>query len=186
MTAPEPPAPALPIRTERLVLRPARAGDVDSLHDYLAREDVCRYLPHGVQSREQCAGRVETWATCLDPREPDEYLLLLLEHESRHVGHAIVFLRGPGFAKGEVGWALHPDACGRGLATEAGRALVDLCFDHYGMHRVSAQLDARNTASARVCERLGMTREGLLRRDYPNDGTWADAEVWAVLREERG
>ncbi|CAA9383875.1 GNAT family N-acetyltransferase [uncultured Nocardioides sp.] len=180
------PRPTLPVRTERLVLRPARPDDVGTLHDYLARADVCRYLPHGVQTREQCAARIETWARCLDPRQPDEHLLLFVEHEGRHVGHVILFLRGAELSKGEVGWALHPDVCGRGLATEAGRALVDLCFGHYGMHRVSAQLDARNTASARVCRRLGMRQEALLRRDYPNDGGWADTQVFAVLRDEWG
>lgn len=182
-TPPTPPLP-LPIRTERLVLRAARADDVDSLHDYLCREDVCLHLPHPVQSREQCATRVQAWSGCVDPRADGDHLLLFVELDGRHVGHVILFLRGPGLAKGEVGWALHPDVRGRGLATEAARALLELGFRHYAMHRISARLDSRNEASARVCDRLGMRREALLRQDWFKDGRWSEHAVHAILRDE--
>ncbi len=61
---------------------------------------------------------------------------------------------------------MHPAYGGRGLATEAVRALVALAFGPFGLHRVYAQLDPRNTASVRLCERLGMTHEAHLRREH--------------------
>lgn len=177
-------APSLPLRTERLVLRPARAGDAVTLHDYLRSEEVCRYLPHVAQTLEECEERVATWASCVDPQADGETLLLMVELDGRHVGHCLIFRRGPELSIGEVGWVLHPDVTGRGLATEAAQALVDTCFEHYGMHRVTARLDPRNAASARVCDRLGMQREGVLRRDWLRDGEWTDTAVHALLREE--
>ena len=54
---------------------------------------------------------------------------------------------------------------GRGFATEAAQAVLDVCFNTLGAHRVYAQLDARNEASARLCERLGMHQEALLREN---------------------
>jgi RimJ/RimL family protein N-acetyltransferase len=79
---------------------------------------------------------------------------------------------------------LDPRVAGRGIATEAARALVDLAFDHYGVHRVWAQLDARNEPSAALCERLGMRRESHKRRDFWSKGEWTDSYEYAVLAEE--
>ena len=88
-------------------------------------------------------------------------------------------------AVAEIGWAFSPAHTGRGFATEAAMALVDLAFSHYPLHRLFANLDPRNTRSAALCERLGMTREAHLRRDFPApDGTWTDSAIYGLLREE--
>jgi len=49
---------------------------------------------------------------------------------------------------------------------------------------VKAQLDARNTASARLCERLGMTLEAHLRQDWWSKGEWTDTLVYGLLADE--
>ena len=67
----------------------------------------------------------------------------------------------------EIGWAFAPSYAGRGFATEAATALVTMAFDHYPLHRLFAHLDPRNERSVALCERLGMTREAHLRRDWP-------------------
>ena len=59
----------------------------------------------------------------------------------------------------ELGWVLHPDFQGRGYAREAAGAVLDFVFETLHPHRVQAFLDARNAASAALCERLGMRRE---------------------------
>jgi RimJ/RimL family protein N-acetyltransferase len=53
-----------------------------------------------------------------------------------------------------------------------------------GLHRVMAELDARNTASAAVCTRLGMREEAHFVEDYRTKGEWADTSNWAVLDRE--
>jgi len=86
--------------------------------------------------------------------------------------------------QGELGWVVHPNHASRGYATEAALAMLRLGFDHYGLHRISARLDARNAASARVCEKLGMRREALLRENEWIKGEWTDEAVYALLRSE--
>ena len=49
---------------------------------------------------------------------------------------------------------------------------------------MKAQLDARNTASARLCERLGMTLEAHLRQDWWSKGEWTDTLVYGLLADE--
>jgi hypothetical protein len=51
--------PDYPIRTERLLLRPLDAStDVDAVHAYQSREDVCRYIPYSPRSKEEVAERL--------------------------------------------------------------------------------------------------------------------------------
>ena len=70
------------------------------------------------------------------------------------------------------------------VSTVSARALIELGFDHYGLHRIKAQLDGRNADSARLCERLGMTREAHLRQDYWSKGEWTDSLIYGVLATE--
>ena len=75
----------------------------------------------------------------------------------------MVAIRPHGF-KADIGYVLAKPYWGRGLMTEAVRAVVDLAFTDPQIHRVWAVCDIDNTASARVLEKSGMTREGVLRR----------------------
>ena len=84
----------------------------------------------------------------------------------------------------EIGWVLHPDFQGRGFAREGAGALLDFMFETLNPHRVHAMLDARNAASAALCERLGMRREATLLEEEYNDGEWQDTAVYGILRRE--
>ena len=84
----------------------------------------------------------------------------------------------------EIGWVFHPDVAGNGFATEAARAIVAAAFDDLGAHRVWAQLEPRNTASARICERLGMRREALFEQASWFKGEWTDLAVYAIRADE--
>ena len=82
---------------------------------------------------------------------------------------------------------LHPDHQGHGYATEAAAAMLELAFGSYDLHRVSASVEPRNTASVRVLERLGMRKEAhLLENDWVK-GEWSSEAIYAILaREWRG
>lgn len=183
-------AALLPLRTERLVLRPATDGDLDDLLGYRGDPEVCRFLPFGPQSRDDAVRRLTSWGEHLatDPADDptaDWALTLVAEHEGAVVGDVMLRLRAAEVRSvAELGYVFAPSVGGRGLATEAARAVVDLAFGPFGCHRVFAHLDPRNTASARLCARLGMTHEAHLRQDYWDDGTWTDSALYGLLRDE--
>ena len=79
-------------------------------------------------------------------------------------------------------WRRRPAA--RGIATEAARALLELGFEELGFHRIDAKLDALNTASAGLCERLGMRLEATLVDNWHYKGAWATELIYAMLAEE--
>ncbi|MCW2815668.1 MAG: hypothetical protein JWN84_3123 [Nocardioides sp.] len=185
-----PVAALLPLHTERLVLRQVRDSDVDAVLGYCGDADVTRYLPFGVLDREGVLARVQRWRDELDrdpaDRPDDGWMLtLVVDLGGTAIGDVMLRLGGAEMRSvAEVGYVFAPSYGGRGLATEAARAMVDLAFTHLGCHRVQAQLDPRNLASARVCERLGMTHEAHLRQDWFSGGTWSDTSVFGLLRDE--
>ncbi len=181
--------PSLPIRTARLLLRYATLDDVDALR-YYTDPEVCRYLPFPALDEEGLLARVRLMTERTAPSEPGDVLALVAALDDAPVGDLILRLRSRADdqsppAVAEIGWAFSPSYAGRGLATEAATALITMAFDHYPVHRLVAHLDPRNGRSAAMCERLGMTREAHLRRDWPEvDGTWADNVIYGLLREE--
>lgn len=178
--------PAYPIPTPRLRLRPLTSGDIPALLAYRGDPEVCRYLPFEPMDERVLAHRL---ATDLGRREitaPGQGLTLGIEQagDGRLVGDVVLFLHSTEHAGGEIGYVLHPGVTGRGYATEASAAVLDLAFGELGLHRVIARMDARNTASTRVAARLGMRREAWFRSNEKFKGTWSDELVFALLDEE--
>lgn len=179
-------APPLPLTTERLVLRTAAEPDLPALLRYYGDPDVVRHLLHGVLDRTGVEEKLARFRANTGPVDLGDVLSLVMEHDGVVIGDLMLRLSAgePPPSVAEIGWVVDPAHSGRGLVTEGARALVDLGFRHYGLHRVYAQLDARNTSSARLCERLGMTKEAHLRQDFWSKGEWTDSVYYGLLREE--
>jgi len=90
----------------------------------------------------------------------------------------------PGCGQAEIGWSLAPEARGKGIATEAAGALLQLGFGALHFHRINAKLDALNAASAALCERLGMRLESTQVDKWHSKGQPATEVVYAILEHE--
>ena len=188
--------PDYPIETDRLVLRPHRHGDLPDLMRYHSDPEVVRYIPWPVrdeeQTREALAKRVEQGRVL----EPGQWLVLAVElpgragdpadpaHPSRVIGEVLLKYDSEEHGRGELGYAMAADVGGRGYATEAARAVLALAFDRFGLHRVVAELDGRNTASARLLERLGMRLEARHVSATWFKGEWTDDLIYAITEDE--
>lgn len=179
------PTPFLPIRTERLVLRPCAESDLDALLAYHSIPAVARYLRFHTWTREAGRRHLAVRLQRGGIETTTRALALVVEHEGRVVGDVTLWATDEAGAKGEMGWAFHPDVAGRGFATEAAAAVLEAGFAHYGMHRIAAQVDVRNVASAALCERLGMGLEAQHRQDWWSKGEWTDTLVYAALASDR-
>lgn len=83
----------------------------------------------------------------------------------------------------EVGFTLASQYQGQGYASEAVLGLLHHLFVDRELHRVSAEADARNTASVRLLERVGFTREGLRLSNTWFKGEWTDDVLFGYLRD---
>ncbi|MFF3226723.1 GNAT family N-acetyltransferase [Nocardia suismassiliense] len=178
--------PDYPIVTERLLLRPATLADLDEMYAYKSQPDVCRYLPYEPMSREQVAERISGLWARTELTEVGQALNLCVEEKAsgRLLGDVVLFWRNAENRTGEIGYVFSPDAAGHGYATEAATELLRLGFEGLVLHRITAQLDARNTPSARVLERLGMRREAVHREDMWFKNEWSDSAIYAMLAHE--
>jgi RimJ/RimL family protein N-acetyltransferase len=83
----------------------------------------------------------------------------------------------------EIGYWVFPPARGRGVATTIARMLAEHAFS-LGVERVAAYVNVGNTASERVVERAGFTREGVVRSMPKPDGTRVDKTLFSLLPGE--
>ncbi|WP_145004345.1 GNAT family N-acetyltransferase [Kocuria marina] len=112
-------------------------------------------------------------------------LALVIERERIPIGDVLLWRTDTHPRIADVGWVLDPAHAGRRFAGEAVAEVLRVAFEHYGLHRVVAQMDARNTASARLATAVGMRREAHMRQDWWNKGEWTDTLVFGMLAEDR-
>jgi ribosomal-protein-alanine N-acetyltransferase len=86
--------------------------------------------------------------------------------------------------RASIGYDLAQSHWGRGIMTEALRAIIRFGFDHMKLHRVEADVSADNPASMRVLEKLGFKFEGRLREQYWDWGDYHDLLLYALLQPE--
>jgi RimJ/RimL family protein N-acetyltransferase len=178
--------PEFPVRTERLLIRPLTADDVDAMHAYRSIPEVCRYVPFEPMTKDDIAARIGRQYARRELTDEGEAFILGVEvaESGALAGDVMLAWSSREHATAEIGWMQHPEHSGRGYATEAAQAILRLAFDGIGLHRVMARLDERNDASARVCQRLGMRQEARLVENEWLKGEWTNELDFAILDRE--
>ena len=178
--------PTIPVpQMPELRLRWLTDTDLPALQQIFSRPEVVRYMSGDLQDTEQ---------------KSREYLLSIrqgfltgelyqwgLEYSGEVIGTATLagLERHPGgIHQAEIGFALAPSHWGGGLMRQALPALLEFAFSRLGLHRITADVDPRNSASLRLLEFLGFQREGLMRQRYFHLGEIQDAVIFGLLRDE--
>lgn len=171
--------------TARLRLRELRDDDWEPLYEMERRPEVVRYLTKEVQSeadvREYVQG-IRVAATEV-PRMVYEWALTL-HGDDRLIGRCGVRRTDTEPREGMLWYVVAPEHQGRGYAAEAARAVLGFAFEELSLHRVFADCDPRNPASARVMEKIGLRREAHLVENVWIKGEWCDSLIYALLRRE--
>lgn len=176
-----------PARTDRLTLRPATAGDIEATWAFRRLPEVNAWITVAASTLEEYAEKF------LDERRLAS--TLVVEYDGRVVGDLMLLVQDAWSqaevreqARGvqaELGWVLDPSYGGRGLATEAVRELVRICFEEMGLRRAVANCFADNEASWQLMERVGMRRElHSVAESLHRSGRWLDGLGYALLATE--
>jgi RimJ/RimL family protein N-acetyltransferase len=164
--------PRVVFETDRLVVRDWADSDGDRVFDIYRRWEVARWLgadPRVMPDRNSASRVIERWNE--RNQDPVYGIWAVEEKASGTVAGTVLLVPLPepadGSGKGEVevGWHLHPDAWGRGLATESARAAIGRGF-RSGLGEIYAVVRPDNAASLAVCARLGMHPLGRTSRWY--------------------
>lgn len=153
--------PPQTITTARLVLRRPKLSDAAAVHEYGRDPEVSRYTDWPTHSSVADAVAVLEGA---GPRweSGEEYSwVITVKPEDRPTGSVACRVRGHAV---DLGYVLSRNFWGRGYATEAARAVLEWAAALEGVCRIWATCDVENIASVRVLEKIGMSREGILRR----------------------
>ena len=174
------------LRTARLLLREYTNEDWPSVLAYQSDARYLRYYPWS----EREAATVRDWITRMiahqshRPRDVFQLAITLAEEDGRLIGSCGVRVNDRVRREGNIGYELNPEYWRHGYATEAARAMLSYGFDHLGLHRIWAELNAENVASAHVLEKVGMQREGHFREQDYFKGRWWDGQRYAILDRE--
>ena len=158
-------------RTERLLLRLARADDLEPLHAIFSDPRAMAFwssMPHGDRQTTR------DWLASMMAIQPGEGEDFIVECDGQLLGKAGLY-RFP-----DIGYILHPDHWGRGYAREALTLVIDRAFEAHGPERISADVDPRNEGSLALLKKLHFREIRRAERTWEIGGEWYDSVYLAL------
>src|SRR6266853_3676636 len=172
------------IETARLKIRLAQMADLPALLEMNSNDEVTRYLPY---ESWKGAADGESWFRRASERmvagQAGQFVIQQRE-SSRIIGSCLLFRFEEASARAELGYVLAQEYWGAGYMFEAMSAFIAFAFGPMGLRRLEAETDPRNLTSAKLLERLGFVREGLLRQRWAVKGELTDSSLYGRLRTD--
>ena len=175
---------ALPVlRTGAVTLRELRLTDAPSLLQMLTTAEVSRFIsppPTSVEGferfiawthRERAAGRYVCFGVV-----PEGF-----EHA---IGIIQVRTLGTGFDIAEWGFAIGSAFWGTGLFQASAKEVLGFVFGEVGIQRLEARSAVANGRGNGALQKIGATREGLLRKSFLREGVYYDQVIWSICQDE--
>lgn len=113
-----------------------------------------------------------------------DYSVRYNDHPSTHIANISFWTVSKLGKIAEIGYWVRSGQTSRGVCTEAVGLLLDEIFDSLGYHKIVLRIAVGNHQSDRVAEKLGFTREGVLREELLIRGNWVDHTLWSLLDRE--
>jgi [ribosomal protein S5]-alanine N-acetyltransferase len=163
-----------------ITLRPLSVEDAPAVYAYASHPEVARFTlwpPHSSEefSRQFLADltipTVVSWA-------------IVLKEEPRLIGMIFLHSFSKRHKKAEIAFNVAKSSWNRGIATAAARAVLRFAFDQLILNRVEATCMIANFSSRSVLEKIGMSKEGTMRRSHYRHDGFHDMELFSILRDE--
>lgn len=205
----QPPVTPKPIQrptltTPRLILRPMLLEDAEVVEAHAGQREVARTtatIPHPypegsarpwIESHGRDFAQARGLVLAITLRETQGVLRQAKEEsqECMEASPAGPLIGCVGLAnnllhkRADLGYWMGLPWWGQGYVTEAALALIDFGFQKWDLERIQSHHLGNNPASGRVMEKIGMTREGILRRSFLKWGRFQDTIHYAILRED--
>lgn len=173
-----------PIDAERVSIRLIDAAHLPALMAVNGDDEVTRYLPY---ASWRTPGDAQAWLSRMTvAMEAGHTLQYAIVDKASDVtiGSCLLFRLEAASARAELGYVLGRAHWNQGLMREALAALLGHAFGAMNLRRIECEIDPRNVPSMQLCERLGFTREGLLRQRWVAQGSARDVHIYGLLRDE--
>lgn len=178
-----------PIKTERLVIRKIENYDLDNLFSIMSNPEVINQTAAWElhKDRQETAQLIEKIINCYKNNTNQDWAIFAIAFEKeprKLIGTCGYFFYSPLFCSAELGYVLSQTYWGKGIATEASRALVNFGFTSMGLNRIQATVYPENIGSVKVLEKLGMKYEGQLRQHILRNDVFRDRAVYSLLKSD--
>ena len=179
-----PPFDQLRLTTARLILRPFQSSDAEPLFAIFSEPKVMRYWSHAPWASVAQAQELIAKDQQALPAGGHIRLGMEIQGAGELIGMCTLFNLSAQCRRAEIGYGMSSLFWGQGYMHEALTALLEFGFGELDLNRVEADIDPRNTASARSLERLGFHKEGHLRERWIVDREVSDSSLYGLLRSE--
>ena len=172
------------LETERLLLRPLTADDLDFIFHHFSDPAIYRYLvdEEPLLTRTQAQSIIEFYAETTG--KSYNRWVLVLKSEERPIGTCGYHQWHKSHYRAEIGYDLEKASWQQGLMIEALKAVIGFGFEKMSLNRIGAMVHPENSASIRLLARVGFQKEGLLRDYYYQNGRFFDHWLLTLLKKE--
>ena len=180
--------PRAQLETDRLILRRFTRRDAATMDDAIRASlaDLNQWLPWArmdYTTGDTTAFIRESVQAWKEDRAWD-YSIRLRTDPGRHLGNVSLWTVSKLGKIVEIGYWVRSDETSKGICTEAVDRILEEAFDALGYHKAVLRIAVGNDASDRIAEKLGFTKEGVLREELLIRGNWVDHTLWSLLDRE--
>ena len=176
------------IETDRLTIRPVTMSDLDSFHRIVSQEEVMKFLPEDVMSREELEGILTWLIDCYEKNTPEKIIKFTVAIVLRSVDELVGWCGlGPvdfDESKIEIYYGMSKEHWDKGYATEALRQMLAFGFRNLDLERIVALVDPENVASIRVLEKIGLVYRKTLAKLHPSFEFYEGSLYYDLYAEE--
>ena len=184
-----------PIRTKRLLIRELQPSDREALLAIVREPDQIKHMLLFLDTEEQLDAFLSMAIASVSTQPRLQWHFAVEEvvedatkgaSNGRYLGSVCLMVEPDSPSSAELGYWFLRDAWGKGYATEASAAILELGFRRLGFHRVWGKCHTQNVPSAKVMEKLGMTYEGTLREHVWLRDHFRSSRIYGMLKDEYG
>jgi ribosomal-protein-alanine N-acetyltransferase len=169
------------LQTPRLLLRTFSPTDLENVFAGLSHPEVIRHYGVSFTTLEATQEQMD-WYASIEREGTGVWRAICTKEDGTFLGAIGLNNIVQQHRRGEIGFWLMPEHQGKGYISEALSVILEHSFT-MGLHRIAAEVETDNAASAKVLLKAGFVHEGTLRECEWKDGRWISLDVFAKLNE---
>ena len=169
------------LKSDRLTLREFTPDDHEAVLSYASDPEILKYIPWEIYTPKDAQNSVKQKISA-QKQDPRYVYELAIIYDDKLIGEC--YLSMTNYREADLGFCIHRDYWGKGIATETSQILLKFGFQDLNLHRIIATCDPKNKASTRVLEKSGLRKEGHFKEHKHMRGNWRDSYFYAILENE--
>jgi [ribosomal protein S5]-alanine N-acetyltransferase len=170
--------------TENLILRQLNEVDMDILFEIRSSPIAMQYLDRPMAATKEDV--ITLYNTMQENVTNNIAITWAIQHKdnAEMLGYIGFYRTDTTNHRGEIGYILHPNHFGKGIMTEAMKAVISHGFSALNFHSIIADINPANEASKKIVEKHGFKQEAYFRENYYYNGKFLDSTIYGLLKSE--